>query len=166
VKRSIYRNLLVTMLILGASVGLVFPIFARVALDSERALSVLFFGMCISAGLLVGGANYLLFSVVVSRAIQRLVDAMKEVNAGVATRQCSGLECAEGLHLIVESDDPIGATAEAFNSMIDAVGLRLGMEGSIHALLERLATTVEVEDVSRAILRALSEVCGAPLGLL
>ncbi len=54
VKRSVLRNLLFSMLAFGLCVGLIFPPFARIVLDTERAYSPAFISMCVLAGLLVG----------------------------------------------------------------------------------------------------------------
>ena len=48
--RSVYRTLLFVMLAFGLLVGLLFPPFAKIVLDSERALSIDFFLMCVLAG--------------------------------------------------------------------------------------------------------------------
>ncbi len=165
-KRSIFRNLLWSMLGFGAAVGLVFPVFAWVGLDAPDALSPLFFTMCLGAGLLVGAINYGLFSLVVSRALRRVVAAMGEVNTHMGAADCAGLDCAQILHLDGSSQDGIGDTARAFNTMIDAIATRMGRDGSVHALLEQLGGLSELDDVAGAVLGALCEASGAGLGLL
>ncbi len=165
-KKSVFLNLLWSMLGFGAGVGLVFPVFARVVLDAPGALSPLFFAMCLGAGLLVGAVNYGLFSLVVSRALERLVHAMGEVNSHMAAADCKGLDCAQGLHLDDSSQDGIGQTALAFNTMLDAIATRMGRDGSVHALLERLGGLGELSDVAQAVLESLCDASSASIGLL
>ena len=71
-RRSTFRNLLISMIAFGAVVGVILSPFAHVVLGSDKALEPPFWAMCIGAGLLGGGVNYLLFHVVVSRNIRRL----------------------------------------------------------------------------------------------
>ncbi|MFH1467399.1 MAG: diguanylate cyclase [Pseudomonadota bacterium] len=165
-RRSVFRNLLLTMLGFGCAVGLCFPLFAAVALDDRGALSALFFAMCVGAGLMVGAVNYALFSVVVSRAIRRLAAAMNEVNTRMATTRCEGLGCAHEMLVPVDSADALGETAQAFNTMIEAIATRMGRDHSVQALQEELAGTVDLDLVASEILAALAAICGARLGLL
>ncbi len=166
VKKSVFRNLLLAMLCFGGAVGLLFPVYARVVLDAPNALSFLFFAMCVGAGLLVGAVNYGLFTLVVSRAVRRLVAAMNEVNLHMSSADCNGLDCAQGMQLPDDSADALGAMARGFNTMIDAIAQRMGRDRSVQVLLERLASSVELDLVAREVLGALSEVCEAPIGLL
>lgn len=164
--KSVFRNLLLSMLGFGAAVGLVFPVFARVVLDAPAALSPLFFSMCLGAGVLVGAVNYGLFSLVVSRALGRLVHAMGEVNIHMAAADCEGLDCAQELHLDDSSNDGIGATARSFNTMLDAIATRMGRDGSVHTLLEHLGGLNELDEVASAVLEALCQASGATIGVL
>jgi two-component system, cell cycle response regulator len=166
VSKSVFRNLLLSMLGFGAAVGLIFPVFARVVLDAPAALSPLFFAMCLGAGLLVGAVNYGLFSLVVSRALGRLVYAMGEVHSHMATADCAGLDCAQGLHLDDSSQDGIGATAGAFNTMLDAIATRMGRDGSVHAMLEDVGGLSELDEVADSVLGSLCEASDATIGVL
>ena len=58
IKRSVFRSLLISMLAFGFLIGIIFPPFARLVLNSERALSPVFIILCITAGLIVDLLNF------------------------------------------------------------------------------------------------------------
>lgn len=61
------------MLGFGIFIGSISPPFARIVLDTPAALSPRFRLMCITAGVIVGVVNFLLFKVFVSRELECLV---------------------------------------------------------------------------------------------
>ncbi len=67
VKRSVLRNLFISMLTFGLFVGLIFPPFAKFILDTDKAYSPIFISLCVLAGLLVGVFNFFIFRHLVSR---------------------------------------------------------------------------------------------------
>ena len=46
--RSVFRNLFISMLTFGAVVGCIFPIFAKNALQTDRAYHISFIAMCMN----------------------------------------------------------------------------------------------------------------------
>ncbi len=164
--RSVYRSLLITMIGFGAVVGFLFPPFAAVVLHTGAALTVRFFLMCVAAGLFVGGANYVLFKVVVSRELRRVVDGMQHVNDAVQVAEDTGDGCRDSCRLEVTSDDLIGRVAESFNRMTEAIALRITRESRVRQLLQDLSETVEIDAVAGGILTAMAKACGARAGVL
>ncbi len=166
IQKSIFRNLLISMITFGVVVGLIFPPFARLVLDSERALSLLFFTMCIFAGFLVGIVNYQLFNVVVSKELKRVVDGMHKVLHGVARAEVYDETCGDDCLLEVTSNDSIGEIELAFNDMTQAISRRLYAEQMNQLLHSEISASVELEEVSRAILSIHAEVHHAKAGLI
>ncbi|MCD4691053.1 GGDEF domain-containing protein [bacterium] len=165
-RRSVFRELLVSMLLFGIGVGILFPPFASRALDSPEAMTLHFFAMCIAAGLTVGVANFFLFRFFVSREMRRVVEGMIHINKSVATAEGTGEGCADDCMLVVDSDDLIGEMASAFNDMIGAIGRRISVESETRALLSELSATMDIEIVSEKILDELAGICGATAGVL
>ena len=114
------------MLAFGTLVGLLFPPLAALVLETHRALSPYFFTLCILAGFVVGHVNYLLFKRVVSRELERVVGSMKGLLGAVEVQQGEVRDHLEPLE--VTSSDAIGAVAETFNAMTEAVVRRLERE--------------------------------------
>lgn len=166
VKRSTLRNLLFSMLFFGLVIGLIFPFFTRIVLNTERALSFIFISMCILAGLLVGTFNFLIFRITVSRELDRIQQGMIHVNENIATAKISKDECENQCKLTITSADIIGDIIQVFNNMTEEIFNRLELESETRALNENLIKSVELEDVAKAILQRMSEVVDAKGGLL
>ena len=124
--RSVFRNLCAAMIAFGFSVGLVFPLFARLVLGTDRALSPYFFMLCICAGLIVGWVNYLLFERVVSSELERITEVMERLRHAARVRR-GGLADDAPL-LTVSSRDAIGDLTDAFNALTGEVIARLSRE--------------------------------------
>ena len=122
-KRSVFRQLRFAMLTFGALVGVLFPPFARVLLETRGALSPVFFAACIAAGLIVGYVNYLLFTLVVSRELGRVIGAMRQLHGVLSTQGTSTFD--EPVHLPITSDDAVGDLAETFNTVTHTITERL-----------------------------------------
>ena len=124
--RSVFRNLCAAMLAFGLFVGLVFPLFARLVLGTDRALSPSFFALCVFAGLTVGLVNYLLFKRVVSSELERITDVMERLRDAARVRQ-NGPGGVAPL-LTVSSRDAIGSLTDAINALTGEVVARLSLE--------------------------------------
>ncbi len=165
-KRSILKNLLLSMLAFGFLVGLLFPPFANIILKSEKALSPLFFFMCVLAGLLVGMMNFIIFRVIVSRELYRVQSGMHQVHANINNPNVIEEGCGEGCLLEVTSADIIGDITQDFNEMTLEIFKRLQLEEETRKLNRELIQSAEVEDVALTILKRIGGAAGARSGLL
>jgi len=165
-RRSVFRELLTSMLAFGIGVGVIFPPFAAWSLGTADAMSLRFYAKCLAAGLTVGGANFLLFRILVTREMRRVVDGMTHINESVAQAEGTGGECAGDCMLDVTSDDLIGEMSTAFNGMAEAIGRRISVESTTRALLTELSGTMDLEVVTDKILKGLAGICGANAGVL
>lgn len=165
-RRSVFRELLTSMLLFGGLIGMVLPPFAAVVLKTPEALGPHFFAMCMGVGITVGVANYFLFRIFVSRHMMRVVVGMRQINEAVAVAENTGSSCASGCLLEVTSNDLLGDTIEAFNSMSEAIGSRIRTETMTRRLLAELSTTVDLTDTSRKILESVSGICEATAGAI
>lgn len=166
VTRSTFRNLLFSMLSFGLIIGIIFPFFARLVLNTEKALSPSFILMCIGAGLIVGLFNFLIFRIVVSRELIRVQQGMIHVNENIQSANISGEECENYCALEVTSADIIGDITLAFNSMTEEIFNRLDLESETKSLNEKLIKSVELEDVAINILMSMGRLMDAKGGLL
>lgn len=164
--RSVLRNLFIFMLALGLIVGLIFPTFARIVLDSEKALSAVFIVMCVFAGLVVGLANFLIFKTSVSKELSRLQRGMEHVNHNIQATETVGEDCENDCQIEVQSADIIGEIALSFNQLTQVIFGRLKLEGETKLLNSKLMQSVEVEDVAETILSRLALVVSAKGGML
>lgn len=165
-RRSIFKELLFSMLAFGTVVGLMFPLFAQVQLHSKEAMTYRFFALCVCSGLIIGVGNFLIFKMVVSWQLSRLVAGMQHVNDEVRTAKDSGEGTRETYTLTVTSNDLIGDVAASFNHMTAAIRRRITVESTTRKLLATLSATAEESVVSREILEAIAAICGAKAGVL
>lgn len=164
--RNVSRVLFISMIAFGVIVGMVFPLFAKIALDSDQALSLRFLLLCVCAGVAVGMANFALYRFFVSQELERVVQGMKNINDNVTKAICNEDKFHGECQLAVNSTDMIGEMAVSFNSMSLAISERISQEGAIRRYMAELSTTVELDKSSRTILEAMAEGCGAVAGVL
>jgi len=165
-RRSVLRELLVSMLTFGAVVGILFPLAGHLALGSAQALTGRFVGMSVAAGVIVGAVNFLIFRLGVKRELVRVVDGMRGINRAVAKAEGTGEICGESCRLEVTSSDIIGEVAHSFNDMAEAIARRIAVESKTRRLLMKLSTNVEMDEVANGILEALISTCNADGGIL
>lgn len=164
--RSVLRNLLMSMLAFGFMVGLVFPPFARIILQTEKAFSPLFISMCIIAGLIVGLANYFIFNFVVTKELSIIQGGMDHIYENISEIEVMESKCLEECTLDVTSADIIGDISHSFNNMAFEIFNRLELEGKTRQMNTALMHSVELEDVASTILIKMAEVLSAKAGLL
>jgi len=120
--RSVFEDLSIWMIGVGIIIGAVFPPMLVVfGVPGEIVITPFFFGVCLFAGVVVGGINIRLMRVVVMPRLRALVDGMKMIQSVVESATYTGdwTECdPESCQLPVDSDDVIGESAAAFNHLI------------------------------------------------
>ncbi len=164
--RSVFRELLISMLLFGTVIGVVFPPFTAVVLGIPEALAFRFFAMCMGAGITVGVANYFLFRFFVSRHMTGVVTGMRHINEAVAVAESTESGCTADCLLEVKSNDVVGDMVEAFNSMTEAIGSRIRTETTTRRLLAELSTTVDLTETSLKVLDGISGICDAAAGVI
>jgi len=166
VKRSVLRNLFISMLTFGLFVGLIFPPFAKFILDTDKAYSPIFISLCVLAGLLVGVFNFFIFRHFVSQELNLIQKGMNHVNVNIADAEVLEEDCVSECTLIITSADIIGDISLSFNSMTHEIFKRLELDGEIKSLNSKLMHSVELKDVSDTILKKIASVMSAKAGLL
>ena len=120
--RSVFEDLAIWMIGVGITIGAIFPpMLVAFGVPREIVLTPFFFGVCLIAGIAVGGVNIRLMRVVVMPRLRALVDGMRLIESVVESATYTGdwTDCdPESCQLPVDSDDVIGESAEAFNHLI------------------------------------------------
>ncbi|MFP3984181.1 MAG: GGDEF domain-containing protein [Desulfurivibrionaceae bacterium] len=165
-RRSVLRILFVSMLGFGVFVGLIFPPFAKIVLDAPDAISLRFMVMCITAGLIVGIVNFLLFKILVSRELEYLARGMEHVNKEIGKGLCGRSNMVRDAQLNISSEDIIGDVVQAFNSMSKTIVNRFNQDQLLRDLMSRLSSSVNLSDSSRIILEGFIEATGSYGGVL
>ncbi|CCG04797.1 putative bifunctional diguanylate cyclase/phosphodiesterase [Blastococcus saxobsidens] len=119
----VFWDLAVWMIGLGIAVGLVFPPFATgLGVPAEYAERPLFQAACLGAGFLVGALSYALCRCLVGGRLAVLSSHLRSVAQGISQASRTG-DWAQSTsqRIRVDSDDQLGETAQAFNSLLDAL---------------------------------------------
>jgi diguanylate cyclase (GGDEF)-like protein len=130
----VFWDLAVYMVGLGLVVGVIFPPFATIlGVPDAYAGRPSFRAACLVAGFLVGAMNYALTRGVVGGRLTELGTHLRSVTGVIASATRTG----DWSHAVIEritvdSDDQIGDTARAFNSLLVAVEGRKELENKLH----------------------------------
>ena len=128
---SVVRSLFLAMMGTGLAMGLAFPLVVSPFADYRPGLRLAFSGLCVVAGLVVGGLNFLL----VRRFLLRPVDQV--------SRQLESLASGEGIsatRLSLDSDDALGRLVLQFNALIDR------LQGTLRRVIETVEAFVAHAD--------------------
>jgi diguanylate cyclase (GGDEF)-like protein/PAS domain S-box-containing protein len=119
----VFWDLAVWMVGLGIAVGLVFPPFATgLGVPSRYAERPVFQAACLGAGFLVGALSYALCRCLVGGRLAVLSSHLRSVAQGIAAASRTGdWTQSVSQRIRVDSDDQLGETAQAFNSLLDAL---------------------------------------------
>ena len=128
---SVVRALFLAMMGTGLAMGLIFPLVVSPFAEYRPGLRLVFSGLCVVAGLVVGGLNFLL----VRRFLLRPVEQVG--------RQLESLASGEGIsatHLALDSDDALGRLVQQFNALIDR------LQGTLRRVIETVEAFVAHAD--------------------
>jgi len=165
---AVFTDLAIYMVGLGVATGVAFPFFVLLlGVSGRQALSGQFFAATISAGLLVGGFNFLIARGVVGRRLRLLGDRMQligeTVHRATETGDWSGCD-ADSCMLPVDSRDELGESATAFNRLLGALSRSHAVEAAIRDLLAVLSGHLEPDRLANTALLCLLEHCDAQAG--
>ncbi len=161
ITRKVFHDLAVWMVAFGLLIGTVFPFFViLLGVSAETSLTVEFFLACLGAGALAGAINFALARIIVGSRMRLLAGAMTHieeellrVTASGDMTQCTPEECA----VVVDSDDEIGESAEAFNRLVRALAHSLETQEAVRRFSEMLASDLELEGLAQRALTQLME---------
>ena len=164
----VFMDLAVWMAGFGLVTGLVFPPFClALGLPAGQVLTPLFFASTVTAGLVVGFVNYQLARLVVGRRLRLLAERMATVEGRLAEAvfshdwsTCDPASCA----LPVDSDDEVGASSAAFNSLLATLSRSHEVESAMRSFSGVLSRESELDGLARAALEELMAHTGAAAG--
>ncbi len=123
--RKVFHDLAIWMVGFGVSIGAVFPFFVMMlGVPRDIALTTLFFAACLGAGALAGIINYYLAHWVVGLRLRILARGMLHVEESLQVMAYSSdlsRRTPESCAIAVDSEDEIGESAQAFNTLVQAL---------------------------------------------
>jgi two-component system, cell cycle response regulator len=170
ITKKVFHDLAIFMIGFGSMIGIVFPFFVVVTgVPSNLVLTPVFFSLCILAGILVGFVNIFLARKIVGKKLITLAEHMKKTEKKLHSRSanpeaypCSNDECM----IMVDSEDEIGESAAAFNSLVASLSEAFKSEMAVRNFTEMLSCHLELEKLSQEALRLLMQHLDAQAGAI
>lgn len=157
--RGVFTDLAIWMMGFGFLIGVIFPFFLLVlGIPPAQTLTAKFFTVCIAAGLIVGGVNFLLSRGVVGRRLLALTERMRFVGRTIQesthTGDWSGCN-PETCRVPVDSNDELGDAAAAFNQLIEALAASHRLESALREFSQALSRDLDLDVLTEHALRHL-----------
>ena len=164
----VFHDLAIWMVAFGLLIGVAFPFFVLLlGVPFETAITPGFFGACLGAGALAGCLNFTLARLVVGYRVRLLADRMgrvgdelREMTYSGDFSRCTPEECS----IVVDSNDEIGDSARAFNSLVHALASSMRTQAAVRSFTRMLSSRLELDTVANGALRQLLEYTGAAGG--
>ena len=159
----------------GIFIGIVFPppppFFIKFFLDlpASKVLTPHFFGMCILAGLLVGGFNFFVFKTIFYNFLETVSLKLTSFREKLSSAQREeAIDCsAEDCLISFKSNDPIvGNITNSFNDFIRTIQNSMRAELITNRFLEDLKRGLTVKDIADVVLDAFVEYFGGDGGCI
>lgn len=170
ITKKVFTDLSIFMIGLGLIIGIVFPFFvAWMGIPREYVLKPWFFIACITAGIIVGALNISLARAVVGSRLKLLGNRMeyvtknlKAIKAGSDDVTCDAEHCM----IAVDSEDEIGNSTIAFNSLVETLFQSIETENSLSAFNNLLGSQLALRDLTEKALQQLMLNTGSAAGAL
>ncbi len=159
ITKKIFNDLAIFMIGFGIVVGIAFPFFVLITgTPSSYVLTPLFFALCILAGSVVGLFNIYLSRRIVGTRISELAKHMSRVEQRIMQRGSASTPetcLAEDCYVSVRSEDEIGDSAKAFNSLVGSLAKSFHTEATVKAFTELLSSYLELDKLAEEALDSL-----------
>ncbi len=162
---KIFHDLAIWMVAFGVGIGVAFPFFVLLfGVPPEVVLRPAFFFACTAAGILVAVFNYALARWTVGGRLRILADGMHHVERNLHEMtfsrdlsRCSPETCS----LRVDSDDEIGASAAAFNRLVEALANSMRTQEAVRSFSEMLTCELRMTQLADNALHQFFDHTGA-----
>lgn len=159
--RRVFTDLGIWMMSLGLVMGVAFPFFVMAfGVPSRYVMNPLFFSATVGAGLVVGASNQALSRAVVGSRLRfmRSRMSMVEENLRAAIYSEDPTACAaESCSIPVDSDDELGASAASFNRLVEALAMSHQVTEVSRSFANILSSHIELTPLAEAALRRLQD---------
>lgn len=168
--KKLFTDLAIWMSFLGIIIGTCFPPFTvLLGFDPQLSFSLSFWIICMIAGLLVAGANYMLVNLIIRKRLITISEHMhiveKAIKSATYTGDWSGCT-PEKCNLHIESDDELGESARTFNDLVSALFRSHEVEKAVSEFSKALSTQLDLDLLSKKALELLLHHTGAVAGLV
>jgi len=161
ITRKVFTDLSIFMIGLGLLIGIIFPFFVSwMGIPQEYVFKPWFFVACITAGIIVGAINIRLARAIVGSRMKLLGNRMQyvtqnlqQIKEGKDINTCDAEKCK----ITVDSQDEIGESAQAFNSLVETLFSSMETENALSEFTRLLGSQLAVRDLTEKALHQLLE---------
>ncbi|MBW6474151.1 MAG: GGDEF domain-containing protein, partial [Anaerolineaceae bacterium] len=161
ITRKVFTDLSIFMIGLGLLIGVMFPFFVSwMGIPREYVFKPWFFVACITAGIVVGAINIRLARVVVGSRLKLLGNRMQhvtqnldQIKEGKDINVCNAEQCM----ITIDSEDEIGESAQAFNSLVETLFSSMETENALSEFTHLMGSQLAVRDLTEKALHQLME---------
>ena len=168
--KKLFTDLAIWMSFLGIIIGTCFPpLTVLLGFDPQLSFSFTFWIICMIAGLIVAGANYLLVNLIIRKRLITISEHMHIVEKAIKSATYSGdwSGCTpEKCNLHIESNDELGESARTFNDLVSALFRSHEVEKAVSEFSKALSSQLELDLLSKKALELLLHHTGAVAGLV
>lgn len=169
-KKKIFRDLAVYMIGFGMLIGIVFPFFSvALGIPTTYVLTPIFIILCVLAGIFVGAFNIVLSRKIIGKRIKTLAQKMTHIEKLLQERISSNSDAMcndENCLIPVDSDDEIGESAKAFNSLVTSLSASHQTEADIKSFNQAISSSLDLESLCKLSLDKLISQSQAAGGLV
>jgi len=137
-KKSILRNVFLSMIGFGTMTGFIFPVYAEFFVEWKEGMYYWFFAGCVVAGIMVGFVSYLILRYFIIKKIFHMAE--------ISTQIADGNLC---IHLDIHSADKFGAACNGIDNVVKSFSQTVGIVKNIGTKVSQ--TTSEITKESKSL---------------
>ncbi|MEO5342447.1 MAG: methyl-accepting chemotaxis protein [Gammaproteobacteria bacterium SHHR-1] len=135
-KPSILRNLNLSFLAFGLSMGLVFPVYAQFFVQWKEGMFIWFMLGCVVAGVTIGIINFQLCKHILLNRLTRISDVSRAISNNDISHRCT-----------MQSHDLMGEIIDSTNQMTDNLrGMICSIDEAVGVLREQIGRMAELSN--------------------
>ncbi len=138
-RRSILARTFISFVTFGATVGLIFPVFASFFVTFKEGLLPWFWSLCVAAGVSIGLMAYWIMNTILLSKLKNIASVAQLISQKDLTHHCE-----------IESEDLIGDIIVSFNVMAEELRGLMATLTSLIGRADQAAETMQQESTTLA----------------
>lgn len=156
ITKKVFSDLAIFMISFGVLMGIIFPFFVYVmGIPGEMVLKPSFFIYCILAGITVGVLNIIMAKTIVGKKLILLAQRMRIIETELTSNNYEANDDITKLLIESDSEDEIGEASDAYNNLVKSLSRSLRIENAVKSFNEMLASTLDLDALSKQALNHL-----------
>ena len=156
ITKRVFDDLAIFMLAFGIIIGIGFPfILSWRGFDADKVLSPGFFTLTLFAGIVLAAVNFFLVSWIVRPRLKYMANRMRHTEQMIQqSAQSQSFENCDPSKCMIKtnSDDELGESAQAFNSVVNALVETRRQEQGSNEFAKILSSELKLQDLNQQAL--------------